>query len=120
MKRFSILIIAFLNVWVSQSVFAQSDEPLDSVETQKAKTAKVVKNRRPSYPTMEVKGVCIDAVSKAPLGGIMIKMLNNSSYTAMTDEKGEFVIKVPTFATALYVHAPQYLSQQVAIGTNEE
>ena len=120
MKRFSILIIAFLNVWASQSAFAQNDEPTDSVQAKVKTASKVVKNRRPSYPTMEVKGVCIDAVSKAPLGGIMIKMLNNANYTAMTDEKGEFVIKVPTFATALYVHAPQYLSQQVAIGTNEE
>ena len=33
----------------------------------------------------------------------------------MTNEKGEFTIKVPTFATALYFHAPQFLSQQVPV-----
>jgi TonB-linked SusC/RagA family outer membrane protein len=37
----------------------------------------------------------------------------------MTEENGEFVIKVPTFATALYVHAPQYLSQQVAVAEGQ-
>ena len=63
----------------------------------------------------EVKGKCVDAVTKSPLPGIMVKTLGDSRYTAMTDETGTFTIKVPQYATSLYVHAPEYLSQQVAI-----
>ena len=70
----------------------------------------------PSYEMMEVRGYCEDAVTKTPLGGIMVKALNDKRYTAMTEDNGEFVIKVPTFVTALYVYAPQYLSQQVGLG----
>ena len=89
----------------------------DATEGDEAKVVKKAPAKKmPSYPMMEVKGVCIDAVTKAPLSGILVKTLNNANYTAMTEENGEFVIKMPTFATALYVHAPQYLSQQVAVG----
>ena len=69
----------------------------------------------PTYPTKEVKGICVDAATKAPLAGIMVRALDNANYTAMTDDDGKFTISVPTFSTALYVHTPQYLSQQVSI-----
>ena len=94
--------------------FAQDDDVTTTraVSVPKKKPAKV-----PTYPTMEVKGVCEDAVTKKPLAGIMVNALNDKRYTAMTEENGEFVIKVPTFVTALYVHAPQYLSQQVGLGS---
>ena len=92
----------------------------DATEGDEAKVVKKAPAKKmPSYPMMEVKGVCIDAVTKAPLSGILVKTLNNANYTAMTEENGEFVIKVPTFATALYVHAPQYLSQQVAVAEGQ-
>ena len=38
----------------------------------------------------------------------------------MTDDKGNFTIKVPTFATSLFVHAPSFMSQQVAIGKGDK
>ena len=63
----------------------------------------------------EVRGICIDAATKAPLAGIMLRALDNANFTAMTEDNGEFVIKVPAHTTALYVHSPQYLSLQVAI-----
>ena len=76
--------------------------------------------RKPAGPsakvqTKEIKGVCIDAGTKAPLAGIMLRALDNASFTAMTEENGEFVIKVPVHTTALFVHSPQYLSLQVAV-----
>ena len=42
-----------------------------------------------------LKGTIIDQVSKTPLAGIQLQALGNLRYTAMTDEKGEFTIKVP-------------------------
>ena len=69
----------------------------------------------PDSPTKEVSGVCIDAATKVPLAGIMVRALDNANFTAMTEDNGEFVIKVPVHTTALYVYSPQYLSLQVAI-----
>ena len=72
----------------------------------------------PDCPTKEVRGICIDAATKAPLAGIMLSALDNNNFTAMTEDNGEFVIKVPVHTTALYVHSPQYISLQVAIAEN--
>ena len=69
----------------------------------------------PDCPTKEVRGICVDATTKAPLAGIMLRALDNNNFTAMTEDNGEFVIKVPVHTTALYVHSPQYISLQVTI-----
>ena len=71
-------------------------------------------------PTISVQGIAIDAATKAPVAGVRIQTLNDNRYVAMTNDEGEFTIKVPTFATALFVQAPQYLSQQVAIIAGDE
>lgn len=71
------------------------------------------------YPTVVLHGNIIDLGTKAPLAGVQLQTLGNNKYTAMTDEDGNFTIKVPKFATSLYVSTPQYLSQQVAINVND-
>ena len=113
MKRLSILIFSLFSAFALTTVYAQDDDLDDEAVTAvyKKKTVKV-----PTYPTVEVKGQCVDAVTKKPLAGVMVQALNDKNYTAMTDDNGEFVIKVPTFATALYIHAPEYLSQHVGLG----
>ncbi len=85
----------------------------------KAKITKRAGNKAPEYPMMTVKGIVLDQASKAPLAGIQLQALGHNRYTAMTNEKGEFTIKLPTFITSLYVFAPEFLSQQVAINTDD-
>ena len=112
MRRYSILLFSFLNVFMVTSTMAQDDD--DIVYTTEEEPAAVVKKpvvKIPTYPTMEVKGICVDAVSKQPLPGVLIQALGDAKYTAMTDDDGTFTIKVPTFATSLYVHSPEFLSQ---------
>ncbi len=67
-----------------------------------------------------VSGVVVDGVTKLPVVGVRVQTLDDMRYTAMTNENGEFTIKLPDFATALYVQAPRYLSQQVSIKSNDE
>ena len=102
----------------AQTAFAQDETTGDESEVAAPKKKKVVKV--PDYPTMEVKGTCVDAATKKPLAGIMVQALGNANYTAMTEEDGTFTIKVPTFATALYIHGPEYLSQHVGLGNLQE
>ena len=71
-------------------------------------------------PIINVQGVVIDDATKAPVAGVRIQTLNDNRYVAMTDDEGKFTIKVPTFTTALFVQAPQYMSQQVAIIAGDE
>ena len=118
MKRHIILSFGILLACaVSLPVLAQDD--LDTDDTREV-VKKKVQTKLPTYPMMEVKGIVVDAVSKEPLSGIQVQTLNNRLYAAMTNEQGEFTIKVPTFATSLYVYAPRYLSQQVGIGDGKK
>jgi TonB-linked SusC/RagA family outer membrane protein len=93
--------------------FAQDEDDEQEVEISiKQPTRKAIAD---NYPTIEVKGIVTDLATKKPLPGVQLQALGYIRYTAMTDEDGTFTIKVPAFATALYVHSPQYISQQVAI-----
>ena len=108
--RLSLCVMAFL---VSSVAFAQ--EPFDDEET--STTFKAPKRTKAvdKNTTISVQGVVVDDATKAPIAGVRLKTLNDDRYAAMTDSDGKFTIKVPTFATALFVQAPQYLSQQVSI-----
>ena len=46
-------------------------------------------------------------------------MLGYDRYSAMTGADGKFTIKVPEFATTLFVHSPSFMSQQVAINAKD-
>jgi TonB-dependent SusC/RagA subfamily outer membrane receptor len=93
--------------------FAQDelDDESSSTTFKAPKRPKVVDKN----PTINVQGIVVDNATKAPIAGVRLKTLNDERYAAMTDADGKFTIKVPTFATALYVQAPKYMSQQVSI-----
>lgn len=67
-----------------------------------------------------VTGTVVDAVTKQPVAGVRVQTLDDKRYTAMTNEKGEFTVQLPDFATSLYVQAPRYMAQQVAIAAGKE
>jgi len=115
MNRHIILLMAVAASFAFTTTgFAQDDEMAGDEQTTAVR--KKAPAKMPTYEMMQVSGVCHDAATCQPLAGIMVKMLGNDNYTAMTDSVGRFTISLPTFATALYVHAPEYLSQQVGLG----
>ena len=89
-------------------------------QTEQAAAQRPAKPKPEKYQLMEVKGKVYDAVTKSPLAGVQLQMLGNNRYTAMSEDDGSFTIKVPVFATSLYVFSPEYSSQQVAIGNGKE
>lgn len=76
---------------------------------------KSVQPAAPVYKMKEVTGRVFDAATKKPLAGIRVQALNNRRYTAMTNEEGEYTIKVPEFVTSLYVAAEEYSPLQLPI-----
>ena len=101
----------------STVAFAQDD--LDDEEESTAIKAPKREKVVDTNPTINVQGVVVDDATKQPLAGVRIQVLNDKRYVAMTDDDGKFTIKVPTFATSLFVQTPQYLSQQVAINVGD-
>lgn len=96
--------------------FAQDADEVGEETALKAPKRKVIEDKN---PTILVRGIVRDNVSGAPVAGVRVNVLNDQRYVAMTDANGKFTIKVPTFATSLYVQAPKYQSQQVAIRAND-
>lgn len=96
--------------------YAQDDETEVQMDITGPKHKRVVKDK---YPTVSVHGTVVELSTKKPLAGIQVQMLGNNRYTAMSKDDGSFTIKVPVFATSLYVFSPGYLDQQVAIRAND-
>lgn len=77
-------------------------------ETQVVAQPKKVAKPAKKYPTYEVKGKVIDAATGEALSGVHVRAYNNRNYTAMTDEDGNYTIKIPKFVTALSVDLEGY------------
>lgn len=91
----------------------------DATNDEEATEVSAVPKRRPTqtkkYPTIEVKGKVVDAITGEPLAGAQIQAFNNRLYTAMADENGEYVINVPKFVTSLSVKLEGYNLNNVSI-----
>lgn len=64
---------------------------------------------------VELKGCVTDAATGEPAVGVRIQAYNNNRYAAMTDEQGEYTIRVPQFVTSLTFEAEGYNLVQQAI-----
>ena len=105
---------------MSASAVAFAQDEIGDEET--ATTIKAPKRTTvvDTNPTINVQGIVVDDATKQPLSGVRVQVLNDMRYVSMTDDEGKFTLKVPAFATSLFVQTPQYLSQQVAIVAGDE
>ena len=112
------LSLCAISLGLCPTAFAQSENDGDEVEMtiKKPTRERVVKDK---FATTMLHGVVVDQVSKKPLAGIQLKVLGYDRYSAMTGADGKFTIKVPEFATTLFVHSPSFMSQQVAINAKD-
>lgn len=94
------------------AAFAQDAPDGDNVVVAPRKVAVVKKD---NYVKKEISGCIYDAATHQPLVGAQLIALGNPNYAAMTDEKGQYTISVPTFVTALYVTCPEYNGLQLPL-----
>lgn len=87
-------------------------------EAKPKKSAPAKRQAAPQYKLKEVKGYVYDAATKLPAGGIKVRALNNSYYTAITEDDGSYTIKVPEFCDVLYIAAEGYNPLHVAVKDN--
>jgi len=69
---------------------------------------------------IEHKGKVIDAATGTPAVGIRVQAYNNTKYSAMSDDNGEYTIKVPAYVTSLSLFAEGYTMVQQPIGTEAQ
>ena len=78
------------------------------------------KNDLPDVPMREIKGRVYDNSTKEPAAGVSVSAFNDARYAAMTDEKGEYTIKVPVYVTSLWMRGDGYNSIQVPVGKGDQ
>jgi TonB-linked SusC/RagA family outer membrane protein len=76
----------------------------------------IKKPTRADSLSVKATGTIIDAATRRPLPGINISVPDFSA--AITDENGQFTIKVPSYKTTLLVSAPGFQSKEVALRGN--
>lgn len=106
--------ISFCTMSFAQDETEDFEEETETIAQPKRKT--VVDDN----VTYTIHGVVKDNATKQPVAGVRLQVLTDNRYAAMTDAEGKFTMKVPFFATSLFVQAPRYLSQQVSIRAKDE
>ena len=112
------LSLCAISLGLCPTAFAQTENDGEEVEMTIKKPTRQ-REVKDNFATTMLHGVVVDQVSKKPLAGIQLKVLGYDRYSAMTGADGKFTIKVPEFATTLFVHSPSFMSQQVAINTKD-
>lgn len=67
-----------------------------------------------------VGGTVTDAATGRPLAGVIVEAYGNHKYTSMTDEAGNFQLKVPDYVNSVSMRVEGYQLQQKAIGRYAE
>lgn len=111
------LSLCAISLGLCPTAFAQTENDGEVEMTIKKPTRQ--REVKDNFATTMLHGVVVDQVSKKPLAGIQLKVLGYDRYSAMTGADGKFTIKVPEFATTLFVHSPSFMSQQVAINAKD-
>lgn len=70
--------------------------------------------------TKTVSGTVTDAATGLPLAGVIVEAYGNHHFTAMTDDKGHYQLKVPEYVSSVSMRVEGYLLQQKAIGQNAD
>ena len=114
MQHFNKYGIAAFMFFLGIALPVVAQEEVTEEVTEVAAPIKKVKPAK-TYPTVDVKGKVVDAVTGEPLAGVQLQAFNNKYYTAMTDENGEFTIQVPQFITAISARLEGYNLNNVAL-----
>lgn len=100
MKRYIFISLVF--TWMLPlAAMAQDDDGA-------SKTQKVLVKKQHDYETRIVMGRVINALTKSPVAGVIVKTYGIEGYSKLTGEDGYFEMQVPTFASSLAVDAPDY------------
>ena len=104
MKRYIIWGISLMAAF-PLCVAAQEDE---TEEQQAESAARVLAPKKKVYETRTVKGRVIDAATKSPIAGAIVKASGVVGYSTLTDDDGSYELAIPVFATSIYVSAPDH------------
>lgn len=65
-------------------------------------------NTQNSYETRTIKGQVLDAATGSPVSGVIVKAQGLNRYSALTDDEGNYTLKVPVFISSVSFTSPDY------------
>jgi TonB-linked SusC/RagA family outer membrane protein len=107
-QSFKILSLFSVLSVLSVTVMAQK---ADSTSTTKAPDSVAI--ARQNATALKASGTIIDAATGKPISGVNVSVVDFSG--AITNEKGNFTIKVPSYSAVLNISAPSYQSKEVPL-----
>ena len=105
MKRYILFGFSLL-VAFPLSVFAQDDTDEEDLDFVKPKRTLTVKKQ--NYETRTVKGKVLDATTGKPVAGAIVRAAEIDGYSVLTEDDGSYELKLPVFASAIYVNTPEF------------
>ena len=118
MKRY---ILFGLTMLLSFPLTVVAQDDIDDDEEEGTETAvKAFIPKQHQYETRTVKGIVLDAATNEPISGAIVRAAEIDGYSVLTEDDGKYELKVPVFATALYVASPDYNPVRIGLLKAEE
>ncbi len=92
----------------------------DEIEYVEESTIKVAKQTAKKYETRTVKGKVVSDVTGMPISGALVKASGINGYSTLTDDNGNYELQAPTFASSLYITAPDFGSVTLGLSNDEQ
>jgi len=116
MKRYIIFGFSLLMAF-PVSTFAQDDD-LDDEEVKAPVRTLAVKQKK--YETRTVTGMVLDATTQKPVAGAIVRAAEIDGYSVLTEDNGTYELKVPVFASALYVSTPDFNPVRIGLMADKQ
>lgn len=116
MKRYILFGLSLLMAF-PLTVSAQDD---DSEEEGSQTAIRGFAVKQKNYETRVVKGVVRDATTQQPLAGAMVRAGQIEGYSVLTEDDGSYELKLPVFATSIFVSSPDYNPIQIGLMKGEK
>ena len=103
---YTICQLAFGIAFAAMPLSAWAQDDADGEE--EAAPKRTIVKKQKNYDTRTVSGKVVDAATRQGISGAIVKADGVDGYSVLTDDDGSYELKVPVFATALYVTSPDF------------
>ena len=116
MKRYILFGFSLLMAFPLSVVAQEDDTDEEVVEVVQRKRVVMTKQ----YETRTIKGYVFDAATQQPISGAIVRAAEIDGYSVLTEDNGSYELKLPVFATAVYVSSPDHNPVKLGLVCNEQ
>ena len=98
-------------------VMAQDDDSDDEEGTETS--VRAIQPKQHQYATRSIKGIVLDAATKEPVAGAIVRAAEIDGYSVLTEDDGTYELKLPVFATAITIVSPDYNTLRIGLQKSE-